>query len=223
MTSAARQLQEAWQSLARAAATASAAGAAPAAGASSDATLDDATLARLEQYLALLDKWNRHINLSGSREHDALVAHVADCLAVVPHLPSNAARALDVGSGAGLPGAIVAIVRPSLVVTAIEPVHKKHAFLATVARELQLPNFEPLPVRLEQLEVATGYDVVMSRATFALPTWLELARGAVRSGGLIIGMEGSEQHALPPQAQRYPYSLPAASGPARTRAIVVAK
>ncbi len=197
------------------------AGAAPA---TIDATLDDATLARLEQYLALLDKWNRHINLSGSRERDALIAHVADCLAVVPHLPNDAARALDVGSGAGLPGAIVAIVKPTLVVTAIEPVHKKHAFLATVARELQLPNFQPLPVRLEQhVAVATGYDVVMSRATFALPTWLELARGAVRSGGLIIGMEGSEQHALPPQAQRHPYSLPAAAGPARTRAIVVAR
>jgi 16S rRNA (guanine527-N7)-methyltransferase len=183
--------------------------------------LDTQELGLLSGYLALLSRWNQKINLSGSREPEALAGHVLDCLALVPHLPESARRLIDVGSGAGLPGAILAAVRPALQVAALEPVHKKHAFLATVRRELGLANFHPLAQRVEDHRQAPGfapYDVAVSRATFALPDWLAVGGSLVRDGGRVLAMEGIEQHELPAGASRHAYELP---GSDRRRAIIV--
>jgi 16S rRNA (guanine527-N7)-methyltransferase len=177
----------------------------------------------LSGYLELLARWNRKINLSGSREPEALAGHVLDCLALVPHLPAGAGRLVDVGSGAGLPGAVLAVVCPALAVTALEPVNKKHAFLATIRRELGLANFHPLAQRVEAHRGAAGfapYDVAVSRATFALPDWLEIGASLVHESGLVLAMEGSEQNELPAGASRHRYELP---GSDRRRAIVAWK
>jgi 16S rRNA (guanine527-N7)-methyltransferase len=174
----------------------------------------------LAAYLELLSRWNAKINLSGSREPEALAGHVLDCLALVPHLPGSALRLVDVGSGAGLPGAVLAIVCPALAVTALEPVHKKHAFLATVRRELGLANLQPLAQRVEAHRGAAGfalYDVAVSRATFALTDWLEIGRSLVHAEGIVLAMEGSEQNELPASASRHPYEIP---GSDRRRAII---
>jgi 16S rRNA (guanine527-N7)-methyltransferase len=182
--------------------------------------LDPGVLDGLAAYLELLSKWNARINLSGSREPEALAGHVLDCLGVVPHVPADAKRLVDVGSGAGLPGAILAIVRPALAVTALEPVHKKHAFLAAVRRELGVNNLQAFAERVEAHREAAGfvvYDVAVSRATFALPEWLACGRTLVRAGGVVLAMEGSEQHALPAGATRHPYEIP---GSDRRRAII---
>lgn len=183
-------------------------------------SLDDREIGGLSAYLELLSRWNRAINLSGSREPEALAGHVLDCLALVPHLPGSGRRLVDVGSGAGLPGAVLAVVCPALEVTALEPVHKKHAFLATVRRELALPNLHPLAQRVEAHRGAAGfapYDIAVSRATFALPDWLEIGSSLVHAGGLVLAMEGSEQNELPPGASRHPYEIP---GSDRRRAII---
>jgi 16S rRNA (guanine527-N7)-methyltransferase len=183
--------------------------------------VDAGVVDKLAAYLELLSRWNARINLSGSREPEALAGHVLDCLGVVPHVPADAQRLVDVGSGAGLPGAIVAIVRPGLAVTALEPVHKKHAFLAAVRRELGVSNLQALAERVEAHREAAGfvaYDVAVSRATFAVPEWLACGRTLVRAGGVVLAMEGSEQHALPPGATRHPYEIP---GSDRRRAIIV--
>lgn len=182
--------------------------------------LADGELGRLCEYLELLSRWNRKINLSGSREPEALAGHVLDCLALVPHVPAGARRLVDVGSGAGLPGAVLAAVCPALEVTALEPVHKKHAFLATVRRELGLANLHPLAQRVEAHRDAAGfvaYDVAVSRATLALPEWLEVGASLVREGGVVLGMEGSEQHELPAGASRHAYEIP---GSDRRRAVI---
>lgn len=174
----------------------------------------------LAAYLELLSKWNARINLSGSREPEALAGHVLDCLGVVPHVPAGAKRLVDVGSGAGLPGAILAIARPGLTVTALEPVHKKHAFLAAVRRELGVNNLQAFAERVEVHREAAGfvgYDVAVSRATFAVPEWLACGRTLVRAGGVVLAMEGSEQHTLPAGATRHPYEIP---GSDRRRAII---
>lgn len=177
-------------------------------------------LGSIGKYLGLLSKWNQKINLTGTRdERELVVHHAVDSLAVVGHVPGTAARLIDVGSGGGFPGVMIAIVRPGLEVTALEPNRKKHAFLATVRRELGLSNFEPQPLRLEEHLGGAGfrpYDVAVSRATFAVPEWLARGRALVRPGGLVLGMEGSEQHELPPGAVRYPYALGD-----RKRAIIV--
>lgn len=194
-----------------------------AAGAVLGRALEEREVDTLSAYLELLSRWNRKINLSGSREPEALAGHVLDCLAVVPHIPGNAGRLLDVGSGAGLPAAMLAIVRPALQVTALEPVHKKHAFLATVRRELGLTNLHPLAQRVEAHRAAAGfvpYDVAVSRATFALPDWLQTGASLVREGGVVLAMEGSEQNELPAGASRHPYEIP---GSDRRRAIVAWK
>ena len=182
--------------------------------------LDPGVLDGLAAYLELLSKWNARINLSGSREPEALAGHVLDCLGVVPHVPADAKRLVDVGSGAGLPGASLAIARPGLAVTALEPVHKKHAFLAAVRRELGVNNLQAFAERVEVHRAAAGfvaYDVAVSRATFAVPEWLACGRTLVRAGGVVLAMEGSEQHALPAGATRHPYEIP---GSDRRRAII---
>jgi 16S rRNA (guanine527-N7)-methyltransferase len=96
---------------------------------------------------------------------------------------------LDVGSGGGFPVVIAAICTPSIEFVSLEPVHKKHAFLRTAARELSLENLDCRAERLEDHEVR-DYDAAMSRATFDIGEWLAKADGFVRPGGRLIGFEG---------------------------------
>lgn len=163
------------------------------------------------KYLQLLDKWRRTTNLvaTGTRAADLVALHVADALALLPHL-GGARRIVDVGSGAGIPGAIIAIASPSRSVTALEPAHKKHAFLAAVRRELHLDSFHPLCERDDQHRARADfrpYDLAISRAAFAVPEWLRRGESLIHEGGRVLAMEGRDQHALPPGAARHPYTL----------------
>lgn len=161
--------------------------------------------AKLEAFAKLFARWNDSINLSAARTPDDLAEHIIDSLHVVPRV-GETARVLDVGSGGGLPCVIVAICRPDASITALEPVHKKHAFLRTAARELALPNLEAFARRLED-HPEHDYDVAMSRATFDLREWLERALIRVRVGGHALGFEGVERTDLPSPFERYSYEL----------------
>jgi 16S rRNA (guanine527-N7)-methyltransferase len=182
--------------------------------------LSERAVAHFDKYLALLNKWSASVNVVGTRDAEEVARfHLADSLALVPHLTADIRRVVDVGSGGGLPGAVLAIARPDLEVTAIEPVRKKHAFLATVRRELGLTGFLPLALRDKQLLAASDflpYDAAVSRATWALPEWLVRGSRLVRPGGLVLGMEGRDRNELPPGAVRHPYELGG-----RARAVVV--
>lgn len=170
-------------------------------------------------YVRLLRKWNQRINLVGTRDLPVLMRqHIADSLVLCTHVSTAPARLIDVGSGGGLPGVLIAILRPAVQVMAVEPIHKKHAFLATAQRELSLKNLCTRALRMEALKEAPGfaaYDIAVSRATFALPEWLERGCTLVREGGTVLAMEGRERHALPAGAERFEYELGD-----RTRAIV---
>lgn len=169
----------------------------------------------LVAYRDLLLTWNQRVNLTGARTAAEIDDHIADCLHLVEHLPVTG-RLLDVGSGGGLPAVVIAIARPELEVTAIEPTHKKHAFLRTAARTLALPNLDAIAERWED-HAGRDYDVATSRATFELATWLEIGAGFVRPGGLVLGMEGRDQLApLPAGVTRHPYEHGG-----KTRAILV--
>jgi 16S rRNA (guanine527-N7)-methyltransferase len=170
----------------------------------------------LNDYAALFQKWNRRINLSAARSEPELHDHIIDCLHLLPHLrttvlptpvsPDAAApRILDVGAGGGLPAAVVAVCMPDAHIVALEPVHKKHAFLRTVARELALPNLEALSERLED-HAAGDYSVAMSRATLDLHDWLVAGLERVAPGGVVFGFEAIPRTDLPPGTQRYPYT-----------------
>lgn len=169
-------------------------------------------LAALSAYVELFARWNRRINLSAARTHDEIADHVIDCLALVPHVP-RAARVIDVGSGGGLPGIVLAAARPDLQLTCVEPIHKKAAFLRQAARDGAL-SVDVMTQRVEAL--AGDHDVAVSRATFDAATWLDVARRLVVPGGRILAMEGLEQVDLPPDTTRYPYRHGN-----RTRAILV--
>lgn len=104
---------------------------------------------QLREYQTLFLRWNAKINLSAARTEADFDEHLRDCLAVVPHL-QNVQRVLDIGSGGGLPVVVAAIELPDIQFVALEPVHKKHAFLRTVARELGLANLDAHCERHEQ-------------------------------------------------------------------------
>jgi 16S rRNA (guanine527-N7)-methyltransferase len=165
-------------------------------------------LEKLNQFRAIFLQWNRRINLSSARSPEEVEAHIRDSLYVIPHLHS-CPRILDVGSGGGFPVVVAAICLPSLSFTALEPIHKKHAFLRTVARELDLVNLDPLPARVED-HATHDYDAATSRATFDLREWLLLGLDLVRPGGLVLGFEALPRDDLPSDdlpIERHPYSL----------------
>jgi 16S rRNA (guanine527-N7)-methyltransferase len=167
-------------------------------------------LESLARYTTLLLAWRRRINLTAATDA-AIFAdqHLADALFLVPHLPV-AARLVDVGSGAGLPGLVVGLVRPDLRVTLLEPARKRYAFLRAALRALDAPN---LRVRAESLEdhrsapAFSPYDAAVSRATWPLAEWLERGRALVREGGSVLGLEGRRLARLPRDAVRSPYTL----------------
>ena len=124
---------------------------------------------------------------------------------------------LDVAPGGGFPVVVAAICLPDVAFTSLEPVHKKHAFLRTAARELGLSNLDPHAQRLEDHEVR-DYDVAMSRATFDIVEWIQRALGYVRAGGCVLGFEAVPRNDLPAGTERHPYSLAG-----KQRAIVLAR
>jgi 16S rRNA (guanine527-N7)-methyltransferase len=179
-------------------------------------SLDRTLAGNLSAFVSLFEKWNRSINLSAASTRDEITEHLVDSLNVVPHLGA-ARRVLDVGSGGGFPVVVAAICRPDVAFTSLEPVHKKHAFLRTAARELSLSNLDPIAERIEDHE-PRDYDVAMSRATFDLVEWLATGLAHVHEQGLALGFEALPRDDLPAHAQRHPYEL---SG--KQRAIVVAR
>ena len=160
---------------------------------------------KLAQFRDLLLQWNRRINLSAARTPAEVEEHIEDSLHAIPHL-RGAERVLDVGSGGGFPVVVAAICLPSQSFTALEPVHKKHAFLRTAARELELANLESFALRVED-HAAREYDAATSRATFDLREWLLLGVDRVRPGGLVLGFEAAPRDDLPATTERHPYAL----------------
>ena len=150
---------------------------------------------RLETYLALLAKWNAAYNLTAVRDPAQMrVQHLADCLAVVAplrrHLGQRAlARILDVGSGGGLPGVVLAAAEPAWDVTCVDAVGKKAAFIRQVAGELALPNLHAAHARVEALQ-APPFDVITARAFAALPDFVRLTRPLLAPDGVWLAMKG---------------------------------
>lgn len=153
-----------------------------------------AQLEQLAAYLALLQRWNATYNLTAVRDPaQMLTHHLADCLTVVgplrERLGDAPARVLDVGSGGGLPGAVLAIMRPALDVTCVDTVGKKAAFIRQVGAELKLPNLHAEHVRVEAMG-GRGFDVVTSRAFASLADFTRLTRDRLAAGGVWMAMKG---------------------------------
>jgi 16S rRNA (guanine527-N7)-methyltransferase len=151
---------------------------------------------KLLDYVALLAKWNAVYNLTAIRDpRQMLIQHILDSLSIVPHLIGRGpSSVLDVGSGGGLPGIVLAIVLPDWTVTVNDIVHKKSAFQSQAKLELGLANLSVVTGRVETLrpgvEVTAKFDVIVSRAFAELADFVTLARHLVSEHGAIWAMKG---------------------------------
>lgn len=151
---------------------------------------------RLYRYLDLLAHWNGTYNLTAVRTREGMLTqHLADCLVVVSplarQLPANldAPRLLDVGSGGGLPGVVLAACLPQLQVTCVDAVAKKAAFVRQVAAELGLNNLQSVHARVETMPSAP-FDVISSRAFASLADFTQLTRTLLAPNGQWLAMKG---------------------------------
>jgi 16S rRNA (guanine527-N7)-methyltransferase len=163
---------------------------------------------QLVEYLALIDRWNRVYNLTAVRNPaDMLVQHLLDSLAAVAPLQKHlqgrgvaAASLLDVGSGAGLPGVVLAICCPTLAVTCVDTVGKKAAFIKQAALALGLGNLTGLHARVET--ITQPFDVICSRAFASLADFTGWSQAALAPGGVWMALKGKhptdELAVLPP-------------------------
>lgn len=169
-------------------------------------------LAQLMEFLALLQKWNKVYNLTAVRDpQEMLTHHLLDSLAVVAPLQRQLAAVgkaagatlLDVGSGAGLPGVVVAIACPQVRVSCVDTVAKKALFIQQVAAALRLPNLQGIHARVENL--TQTFDVVSSRAFASLVDFTAWSHQALAPDGIWLAMKGKVPHdevqALPPTVQ----------------------
>ncbi len=144
---------------------------------------------RLLQYLALLQKWNKVYNLTAVRDLQGMVTlHLLDSLSVLPYVYGP--RVLDVGSGGGLPGIVLAICNPQLQVTTIDTVQKKAIFMRQVKGELGLDNLSVVHARVEEYHPEQPYQQIISRAFSDIALFLRLTKHLIADGGEWLAMKG---------------------------------
>ena len=168
-------------------------------------TLSDEQRGQLLDYLALLGKWNKVYNLTAVRDPaEMLTHHLLDSLSIIAplrrHTRGQPTRLLDVGSGGGLPGVVIAICCPEIQVSCVDAVAKKAAFVQQVAVALRLPNLRGVHARVEAVQ--DKFDVITSRAVASLADFTEWSAPALAEGAVWLAMKGKrpddEIAALPP-------------------------
>jgi 16S rRNA (guanine527-N7)-methyltransferase len=173
-------------------------------------SLSDEQVTQLLDYLALLQKWNKVYNLTAVRDPaEMLTHHLLDSLAAIGPLLRQTGgapvRLLDVGSGGGLPGVVIAIACPHIDVSCVDTVGKKAAFILQAAATLKLHNLRGVHARVETLkaEQGQGFDVVCSRAFASLPDFTNWSGAALKPDAAWMAMKGKlpaeEIEALPPE------------------------
>ncbi len=178
--------------------------------------LDAMARSRLIDYVGLIAQWNAVYNLTAVRDPaDMLAQHIFDSLAVVTPMrgqltktqapePSAAGqRVLDVGSGAGLPGVVIAITCPDLTVVCVDAVAKKASFIRQVAAQLRLPNLQSHHARVEDL-LADPFQLITSRAFASLADFTRLTRRHLAADGVWMAMKGKAPIADAPERVELP-------------------
>ncbi len=148
---------------------------------------------KLLQYLSLLNKWNKVYNLTAVRDPQEMVTlHLLDSLSVLPYI--NSRNLLDVGSGGGLPGIVLAICLPQLQVTTIDTVQKKAIFMRQVKGELGLENLTVVHARVENFQPAEKFEAIISRAFSELALFVKLTKHLLAENGVWLAMKGQVPH-----------------------------
>lgn len=169
----------------------------------------DSIINSFANYLHELKKWNKAYNLTAlTKDEDIIIKHFIDSLLYLKAIDSDqwpvasdqkpkvsqircsASQCIcDIGSGAGFPGAAIAIVRPDLKITLIEPSRKKAAFLRNLKRALSLDNVEVLESRVEDVESGL-FDIAMTRALFTISDLIKKAGHVLKENGLFVLSKG---------------------------------
>ena len=148
---------------------------------------------KLLAYLALLQKWNKVYNLTAVRDPIQMVTlHLLDSLSVLPHI--NSKNLLDVGSGGGLPGIVLAICKPELQVTTIDTVQKKAIFMRQVKGELGLNNLTVVHARVESYQSAEKFEAIISRAFSDIALFIKFTQHLLLDKGRWLAMKGQLPH-----------------------------
>ncbi|AJD50083.1 methyltransferase GidB [Isoalcanivorax pacificus W11-5] len=159
--------------------------------------IDDGQQQQLLAYVGLLDKWNKAFNLTAVRDPAEMVTrHLLDSLAVLPYLGTG--HTLDVGTGAGLPGMVLAITRPAQTFTLLDSNGKKTRFVRQAALELGVTNVEVVQARVEQYRSESfqnGSPQVITRAFASLPDMLSLTGHLLADGGRLLAMKAAQADA----------------------------
>ena len=147
-------------------------------------------ISKLLIYKELLIKWNNSFNLTSVTNKEIVTHHFLDCLAVIPFIKSS--TLLDVGTGAGLPGIVIAIVNPDIKVSLVDKVGKKINFIKRIIAELEIKNIEPYHDRVELLTSEEKYDGIISRAFSNMEVFIKSTKHLIKSRGVWYGMKSKK-------------------------------
>ncbi|MDA7691321.1 16S rRNA (guanine(527)-N(7))-methyltransferase RsmG [Methylophilaceae bacterium] len=147
-------------------------------------------ISKLLIYKELLIKWNKSFNLTSIKNREVVTHHFLDCLSIIPFIKSSSL--LDVGTGAGLPGIIIAIVKPDIKVSLIDKVGKKIAFIKRVVAELEIKNIDTYHDRVELLTSEEEYDGIISRAFSNMDDFIKSTKHLIKSQGVWYGMKSKK-------------------------------
>ena len=144
---------------------------------------------QLVKYVELLNKWNKAYNLTSVRDpNEMMVKHILDSLVVAPHLTGK--HYIDVGTGPGLPGVVLAIALPETQFILLDSLGKRIRFLTQVKHELGLTNISPVQSRVEDFQAPVKLDGVLSRAFASLQDMVQWCSHLVDSSGRFIALKG---------------------------------
>lgn len=156
---------------------------------SMDISFGDAAIDNLMLYMELLQEWNKTHNLTAIDTPDEMLSkHIFDCASIKPYV--KGATLLDVGSGAGLPGMVLATLSPALEVTSIETRGKKAQFQMYAANKLKLANFKVENVRIEEFKPKDKFAMVTARAFTSLSDFVQLSKHTISDSGRWLAMKG---------------------------------
>lgn len=154
--------------------------------------LDAPALSRLARFLDVLALWNQRLRLTGARDRDSLIRkHVVDSLSCVPLLPT-AGRALDIGTGAGFPGAVLSCVRPDVEMTLLDARQRPVSFLREVIRQVPLPHTTAVALRAEEGAddpALAGAQMLVTCRALRIDEFLPLAKPFLAAGGIAVSMQ----------------------------------
>jgi len=153
---------------------------------------DPLLIEKLEIYLATLKKWNKVYNLTAINEDsEIIVKHFLDSLSVNQYI-QNSGRILDVGTGAGFPGLILALFNPEKSFVLVDGVSKKISFLQEMIGKLNLKNVTAVHTKVEQYNEAEQFDIIISRAFADIKKMIKLTSHLIKDGGKFIAMKGPD-------------------------------